>query len=150
MGGCASFLLFANVPVVQAAVPMIGIPTFTQRWLDLLDECTFCNPTWAATLQSVQKETTQQTDFIRSIDPAEKLKAAAPRALLIMNNDFDSDQPKHFAIDCYRTLRPAYAMHTDKLQLKLYPAGHMVTPAMEHDAVMWFVQHLVSNRPSTP
>ena len=143
MGGCASFLLFANLPQMQAAVPMIGIPTFTQRWTDLLDECSFSDPTWAAALQRVQVETARHTDFIRQIDPAEKLKAAAPRALLIMNNDFDHDQPKHYAISCYRTLLPGYAADADKLQLKIYPAGHTVTPTMEQDAAVWFDQHLL-------
>lgn len=145
MGGCASFLIFANLPQVQAAVPMIGIPTFTRRWIDLLDECTFSDPSWAAALTRVQAATAQHTAFIRQIDPAEKLENAAPRALLIMNNDFDHDQPKHFAIDCYRSLLPAYATHPDQLQLKIYPAGHTVTPTMEQDAVVWFEQHLLTN-----
>lgn len=143
MGGCASFLIFANLPQVQAAVPMIGIPTFTRRWTDLLDECRFSDPGWAAALDRVQAETAQHTAFIRQIDPAEKLQAAAPRALLIMNNDFDHDQPKHYAISCYRTLLPSYAADADKLQLKIYPAGHTVTPTMEQDAVAWFAQHLL-------
>jgi hypothetical protein len=32
MGGYASFLLFAHLPQVRAAVPMIGLPAFTRRW----------------------------------------------------------------------------------------------------------------------
>jgi len=143
MGGCASFLIFASLPTVQAAVPMIGIPTFARRWTDLLDECRFSDAGWAAALQRVQVETARHTAFIRQIDPSEKLKTAAPRALLIMNNDFDHDQPKHFTIGCYRSLLPAYATQPDRLQLKIYPAGHTVTPAMEQDAVAWFAQQLL-------
>ncbi|MEZ4679044.1 MAG: hypothetical protein R2932_32995 [Caldilineaceae bacterium] len=121
MGGCASFLIFANLPQVLAAVPMIGIPTFARRWTDLLDECRFSAPSWAAALARVQTETTQHTAFIHQIDPAEKLENAAPRALLIMNNDFDHDQPKHFAIDCYRSLLPAYATHPDQYATQNLP-----------------------------
>jgi hypothetical protein len=64
-----------------------------------------------------------------------------PRALLMMNNDFDTDQPKHYAIDCYRELRSSYATQPERLRLNIYPAGHTVTPQMERDAVEWFVTH---------
>jgi esterase/lipase len=142
MGGYASYSILANLPQMQAAVPMIGVPNFTRRWLDLLDECAFSNPDWAAALDRVTDQTQKHTAFVEAIDPFEKLKAAAPCALLMMNNDFDSDQPKHYAIDCYRELRSAYAAQPDRLKLNLYPAGHTVTPQMEHDAVEWFVTHL--------
>jgi pimeloyl-ACP methyl ester carboxylesterase len=142
MGGYASFSIFANLPHVQAAVPLIGVPSFTRRWIDLLDECAFSNPAWAAALDRVADQTRSNTAFVKSIDPIEKLKAAAPRALLIMNNDFDSDQPKHYAIDCYRELRSSYAACQDRLKINIYPAGHTVTSQMEHDAMEWFVTHL--------
>ena len=143
MGGYASFLAFANVPQIQAAVPMIGVPSFTRRWLDLLDECAFSNPDWAAALDRVADQTRQHTAFVQEIDPIEKLQDAAPRALLIMNCDFDSDQPKAYAINCYRDLQRRYASCPEKLKLNIYPAGHTVTPAMEHDAVQWLCQHLM-------
>ena len=91
----------------------------------------------------VEAQTAEHTAFIRQIDPVEKLKTAAPRALHIMNCDFDSDQPKHYSIECYRDLLPTYAGHADKLRLSIYPAGHTVTPDMERDAVAWFGEHLV-------
>lgn len=143
MGGDASYSILANVPQVQAAVPMIGVPSFTHRWRDLLDECAFSNPAWAAALDPVADQTHSNTAFVKSIDPFEKLKAAAPRALLMMNNDFDSDQPKHYAIECYRELRSSYAAQPDHLKINIYPAGHTVTPQMEHEAVAWFVSHLM-------
>jgi cephalosporin-C deacetylase-like acetyl esterase len=98
MGGYASFLIFANIPVVQAAVPMIGIPQFSRRWRDLLDECAFSNPTWAAALQQLDRRVREHTALIATIDPVERLKQSAPRALLMMNCDFDADQPKLYAI----------------------------------------------------
>jgi hypothetical protein len=143
LGGYATYLIFANLPQMLAAVPMIGVPSFTRRWLDLLDECTFSNSAWAAALDRVTDQTQKNTAFVNSIDPIEKLKSAAPRALLMMNNDFDSDQPKHYAIDCYRELRASYAAYPDRLKINLYPVGHTVTPQMERDAVEWFVTHLM-------
>jgi pimeloyl-ACP methyl ester carboxylesterase len=143
MGGYASYSIFANLPQVEAAVPMIGVPAFTRRWTDLLDECAFSNPEWATALDRVADQTQKNTAFVAAIDPIEKLKAAAPRALLLMNNDFDSDQPKHYAIDGYRELRSSYAACPDRLRLNIYPAGHAVTPQMERDAVEWFVTHLL-------
>lgn len=142
MGGYASTLAFATLPALQAAVPMIGVPTFLRRWLDLVDECAFSNPAWAAALATRADAVAADTEFVRRIDPAPLLAAAAPRALLLMNNDFDSDQPKHYAIDAYRTLRPAWAAAPHRLRLAIYPAAHQVTPAMERDAVAWFVEQI--------
>jgi dienelactone hydrolase len=143
MGGYASFLIFANLPQMLAAVPMIGIPTFTRRWMDLLDESAFSNPAWAEALARAAEGTQRHTAMIAAMDPADKLLEAAPRALLIMNCDFDSDQPKHYSIEFYRQLLPAYHGHLDKLRLAIYPAGHTVTPDMERDAVAWIVGHLL-------
>jgi uncharacterized protein len=142
MGGYASYLIFARVPAVQAAVPMIGIPQFTRRWRDLLDECTFSNLAWATALAQVEEPIREHTSFISALDPFEELKGAAPRALLMMNCDFDADQPRLYAVTGYRELQPAYADQPSRLQLRIYPAGHTVTPEMERDAVAWFRQHL--------
>ena len=147
MGGYASFLIFANVPQMLAAVPMVGIPTFTRRWTDLLDECAFSNPDWAAALSQVAEQARLHTTMIAAMDPAERLLEAAPRALLIMNCDFDSDQPKHYAIEFYHRLLGAYALSPAQLRLAIYPAGHTVTPDMERDAVDWIVGHLLDTGP---
>jgi hypothetical protein len=80
MGGYASFLIFASIPTVQAAVPMTGIPHFRQRWHDLIDECCFSNPLWAAALQQLHGPLREHSAFIARIDQAERLKQAAPRA----------------------------------------------------------------------
>jgi hypothetical protein len=150
MGGYASFLIFASLPQMQAAVPMLGVPGFTRRWLDLLDECAFSNLEWAATLQRVQAQTRRHTEFAQQIDPVERLGQAAPRALYMMNCDFDTDQPKHYAVECYRALLPHYAAHPDKLKLSIYPAAHVVTPDMERDAADWLCRHLQDERRNDP
>ena len=147
MGGYASALVFARVPAVQAAVPMIGIPQFSQRWRDLLDECAFSNPDWAEALARVGAPLQAHTAFIAQIDPFAELQRAAPRALLLMNCDFDTDQPKLYAVMAYRALRAAYAACPERLRLRIYPAGHTVTPEMERDAVAWFQTHLLAAAP---
>lgn len=143
MGGCASYLVFAQLTQMLAAVPMIGVPAFERRWQDVLDETTFSNAAWAAALDEVSAQTQARTAVIKQMDPYPRLKSAPPRALLMMNNDFDSDQPKHYAIETYRELLPFYREDPDKLRLNIYPARHEVTPEMEQDAVDWFCQHLL-------
>jgi hypothetical protein len=142
MGAYASFLAFADIPQIQAAVPIMGMPSFTRRWLDLLDECALSNSEWATALQAAAQHTREQTAFIRALDPYVRLKDAAPRALLIMNGDFDTDQPKHYAVACCRDLQPYYAEYPGKLRLNIYPVAHTLTPNMEQDAAEWFCTHL--------
>jgi len=142
LGAYASFLVFANLPQVQAAVPMMGIPSFDRRWQDILDECSYSNAEWAAAIAALPEETERRSAFIRAIDPEPLLASAAPRALLIMNGDFDSDQPKSYSIYAYRALLDAWAERPDNLRLAIYPAGHGVTRDMERDLVRWFDLHL--------
>lgn len=142
MGAYAAFLTFANLPQMKAAVPMMGIPNFTRRWLDLLDECSFSNREWAAALTKVEAATRQNTAFIQEIDPHEKLKEASPRALLMMNGDFDTDQPKLYSIYAHRELLPYYAAQPEALQLNIYPTAHTLTSTMEQDAADWFSKWL--------
>lgn len=144
MGAYASFLVFANFPQMHAAVPMMGIPDFDRRWQDILDECAYSNAAWAAAIATQSAVTQQHSALIRSINPYPLLPAAAPRALLMMNGDFDCDQPKSYSIAAYRELRPAWATHPEKLKLNIYPAGHTITAEMERDVVAWFVTHLQS------
>lgn len=142
MGAYASFLIFANLPQVQAAVPMMGIPSFDRRWQDILDECSYSNAEWAAAIAALPEETKERSAFIRAIDPQPRLAAAGPRALLMMTGDFDSDQPKSYSIYAYRTLRDAWTAQPDNLTLAIYAAGHTVTDDMERDLVDWFRRHL--------
>jgi hypothetical protein len=143
LGAYASYLVFANVPEMLAAAPLMGIPHFSQRWQDILDECTFSNPAWATALQQVTAQTAQHTAFIEQINPCPKLFAAAPRALLMVNGDFDTDQPKLYALNAYRELKEVYAAAADHLRLSIHPVAHTVTPEIEHEVVAWFTQHLL-------
>ena len=142
MGAYASFLIFVNLPQMLAAAPMMGIPSFDRRWQDILDECAYSNAAWAAAIEAQPVTTLQHNAFIRSLDPYPLLSAAAPRALLMMNGDFDYDQPKSYSISAYREWKSAWAAHPERLKLAIYPAGHTVTPEMVRDVVAWFEAHL--------
>jgi pimeloyl-ACP methyl ester carboxylesterase len=142
MGAYASFLIFAHLPQMQAAVPMMGVPSFDRRWQDVLDECTYSNREWAAAIAAQPEATRRHSDFVRALDPYPRLAAAAPRALLIMNGDFDCDQPKFYSVYAYRALQAAWAAAPDRLQLAIYPLGHVIAPKMERDLVAWFSRHL--------
>jgi hypothetical protein len=108
----------------------------------VLDESTFSNPDWADALEKIQPQVEAHTRFIQEIDPYPKLKEVAPKALFMMNCDFDVDQPKLYAVYAYRELLPFYESDPEKLRLRIYPAGHEVTPEMEDQVVAWFCQHL--------
>ncbi|MEM5773919.1 MAG: prolyl oligopeptidase family serine peptidase [Anaerolineaceae bacterium] len=142
MGAYTAYLIFANIPVFRAGVPMNGVPTFTRRWTDILDESRFSNLEWEKALEENFEESQSLLQLIRTMDPAEKLKSSFPKALFLMNNDFDSDQPKIYAVDMYRDLLPYYASEPDRLKLNIYPGGHMVTSQMMMDALEWFRQFL--------
>ena len=144
MGAYAAFLAFAGQPALAAAVPMMGVPTFARRWQDLLDECAWSNPAWAAALAQVAEVTATHSEWVASFDPGASLRQAAPRALLIMSGDFDSDQPKHYVLDWLRPVRDAYQPAPERLRWNVYPVGHTVTPQMEEDAADWFATHLAS------
>jgi hypothetical protein len=142
LGGYVSFLAFAALPALRAAVPMMSIPTFSRRWRDLLDECAWSNPAWAAALAALGDAPQRHADFIAGFDPAQTLLQAAPRALLAMNGDFDHDQPKSYTLGWYAGMRAAYIACPQHLQWNVYPVGHTVTEQMERDAVAWFVRYL--------
>jgi hypothetical protein len=81
--------------------------------------------------------------MMESDNESRSVAQTPPRALLMLNCDFDADQPKLYAVSFYRELYAQYAACSEKLGLNIYPAGHTVTPAMERDTVDWFLRHLL-------
>lgn len=144
MGAWTTFLAFAMIPKLKVAVPMMGIPTFTQRWLDLLDECAWSNPEWKQALSQLTDKTNAHTEYIKHLDPAIALQQCAPRSLLIMNGDFDNDMMKTYTLNWYREAKIAWQAHPHDLRWKVYPVGHTITHQMEHDTVFWFAKHFMS------
>jgi pimeloyl-ACP methyl ester carboxylesterase len=141
-GGYASFLALSDIPELKAAVPMMGLPTFLQRWQDVLDESAWSNAEWGAAIAEVKSEAELKAAFIPQIDPAGRLPALAPRPLLIMSGDFDTDQPKFYVLHWLRTLRPVYAVRPEMLRWNVYPHAHLMNDQMLDDAVAWFERWL--------
>ncbi len=141
-GGYASFLALAEIPELRAAVPMMGIPTFGERVLDLLDETAWSNAEWGRALEQVARQTAERVEWVRAVDPAPRLLHLPPRPLLIMNGDYDNDQPKGYTLRWLRDLRPRYAAQPEMLRWNVYPVGHVITDQMLDDAVEWFERWL--------
>lgn len=85
-----------------------------------VDEYAFSNPERAAEIEQTRAKADQRTAFVQQIDRAPHLPEASPKPLLIMNNDFDLDQPKYYSIELYRE-KP------ENLRLGIYPPSHQVT-----------------------
>jgi uncharacterized protein len=141
-GGYASFLALADIPALKAAVPMMGLPTFMQRWQDVIDESAWSNPEWGEAIAEVAAEIEARRKWIPEVDPATRLPAIPPRPLLIMSGDFDTDQPKFYVLHWLRSLRPTYAEHPEMLKWNVYPVAHVMTDQMLDDAVTWFEKWL--------
>jgi uncharacterized protein len=141
-GGYVSFLALADIPALKAAVPMMGLPTFLQRWQDVLDESAWSNPEWQEAIAKMAAGIKERSAWIHEFDPADRLPALPPRPLLIMNGDLDTDQPKLYVLNWLRSLRPAYAADPEILQWNVYPLGHVMTDQMLDDAVDWFERWL--------
>ncbi len=142
MGAYATYLALAENPSLRAGVAMMGLPAFSRRWQDLLDECALSNPAWDAAMRQVAAQTAETSAWIRSFDPADRLAKSSLPALLAMNGDMDFDQPKYYVLDWLRSVRPAYAACPENLRWNVYPVAHTLTVQMEQDAVDWFASHL--------
>lgn len=142
MGGMATFYLAAHNPQVQVAVPMIGIPAFSERWADVVLEASAYEE-WNAAMETAQEETTRRNEFMAAIDPFDKIKTFFPKPLLMICGDQDLAAPKKYSVDLYRMLKPVYAAHPERLRLKIYDdVDHRVTIAMMDDACDWFRRYL--------
>jgi pimeloyl-ACP methyl ester carboxylesterase len=137
-GGYASFLALADIPELKAAVPMMGIPTFVERVVDLLDETAWSNTEWGRALEQVNARTAERVEWVRAIDPAPRLLQQPPRPLLMMNGDYDNDQPKGYTLRWLRDLRPRYVAQPEMLRWNVYPLGHVITDQMLDDTAEWF------------
>ncbi|MCZ8520482.1 MULTISPECIES: alpha/beta hydrolase family protein [Paenibacillus] len=142
MGGYAAFLLAAAEERVRAAVPVIGLPAFVRRWEDLALE-TSTYDRWREAMQAAAPYTEEVTAFLRSIDPAPRLAGFAPKPLLILAGDQDTDQPKSYTLPVYRELTRRYADCPEKMKLSVYDGvPHAVTRTMREEACRWLARHL--------
>lgn len=142
MGGFAAFYAAANEPMISAAAPIIGLPTFGERWEDvLLEASTYVQ--WRTQLEEARPAIRRDSEFIRSIDPISRLPDFCPRPLFMLCGDQDTHQPKVYPLRLYRALLPVYAEQPEKLKLKIYDGiGHSVSAEMMDDVAEWFTRYL--------
>ena len=80
---------------------------------------------------------------MREIDPIDRLHDFAPKPLLMIIGDKDTDAPKKYMVDLYRELLPLYAACPDRLSLSIHDeVGHDLTKPMIEQACEWFRRFL--------
>lgn len=143
-GGTAAFYAAANLPRVRAAVTTIAHPSFYQRWLDVIFEAS-SYPDMAAQMAAAQEETMRRAAWMRQVDPLARLKAAAPKPLLVQCGDQDTHMPKFYAVRALQELQPAYAQEPERLRLSIHDGvDHRVTEEMRAECAAWFGRWLGS------
>jgi dienelactone hydrolase len=142
MGGFISYCFAAQDSDVKAMATLISFPTLLQRWQDGILEASL-QPAMAEQMTVAANETVGRTKEIATLDPLEGLKTYAPKPLLMVCGDLDTDTHKSYSLRFYQQMKPLYADYPQNLQYKVHPnAGHRVTSAMVNDAVDWFGHQL--------
>jgi uncharacterized protein len=142
MGGFIAYCFAAGDPSVKALAAMISFPTLLQRWQDVLLEASL-QPDLAETMQAVAAEAETRGKEVAAIDPTQGLRSFAPKPLLIVCGDLDTDTHKSYSLRFYEEMIPLYKDQAGNLQYRVHPnAIHRVTSAMVNDAVDWFARHL--------
>lgn len=141
MGAFATFMIAANYSQVKAAVAIGGKPAFQKAWDDIvLGAGTY--EQWRESMEALARESTERSAYMAQIDPFKKLSVFAPKPLLMINGDRDTDQPFIYSLELYRKLKPLYEEHRDCLQLSMPPIEHSLTPALLDEACQWMKKHL--------
>jgi hypothetical protein len=142
MGGFIAYCFAAQDSNVKAMATLISFPTLLQRWQDGILEASL-QPTMAEQMIAASTETEARTKEVAALDPLEGLKTYAPKPLLIVCGDLDTDTHKSYSLRFYEQMKTFYADHPQNLQYKVHPnAVHRVTSAMVNDAVDWFGHQL--------
>ncbi len=102
-----------------------------------------CYPEWREELAASAPLIGRHGEFIRGIDPFDRLKSFWPRPIFMLCGDLDTDQPKVYSVRLYCELLPLYADRPERPRLSIYDgARHEVTPQMLEDVCDWFSAHL--------
>jgi hypothetical protein len=142
MGGFIAYCYAAKNPSVKALVTLISFPSLLQRWQDAVLESSLQLP-YAEQMASLIQETKERTQVVEAIDPLEGLKMFAPKPLLMVCGDLDTDTHKSYSLRFYEQMKPFYEEKPANLQYKVHPGAiHRVTSAMVNDAVDWFAKNL--------
>jgi hypothetical protein len=141
MDGFAAFYIAANNPAIRVAVPIGGKPFFKKAWEDtILSTSTYDQ--WTEVLEGLTEETRTRTAFMEKIDPFEHMVKFCPKPLLIINGDRDTDQPYLYSLEMYKSLKPHYVTHPDRLKLSMPCIDHKLTLEIEEQAYEWFKTYL--------
>lgn len=142
VGGYAAYSLFARMPRIVAAAAMHAVPTFTRRWIDMVDEACGADPARASAILSQPGATADYTAFVDRIDPAADLAEAGPRALLMLTGSRDTTHPTHYTVEHYRRLVSHWGDHPQRLRLALLDEGHRYSAEAEKLAAAWILAHM--------
>lgn len=141
MGGYASFFIAANNPNIQVSIPIGGKPAFTKAWKDTITS-TGTYEQWSEQIKAVEGEIAKRTEYFQMIDPYEKLSSFAPKPLLIINGDQDTDSIFIYSLELYQKLLPLYSEQPENLQISMPFVNHQFNYNMKLKACNWFAKHL--------
>lgn len=142
MGGFIAYCYAAKNPAVKALATLISFPSLLQRWQDSILEASL-QPAFAEQMAGLLEETGERMKVVEAIDPTEGLKKFAPKPLLMVCGDLDTDTHKSYSLRFFEQMKPFYDQLPGNLQYKVHPgAVHRVTSGMVNDAVDWFAKHL--------
>ncbi len=142
MGGIGAFIAAANEPRLRCFAPALAHPCLGEIWENLILEVA-SQAGWAAQVDAAQKHSREVAAFMRKIDPFQRLRAYAPRPLLMLNGDLDPFVPKVFNVRLFHALKPLYQAQPDNLSLRIYDGvSHDFTPGMQSAIIDWFTRHL--------
>lgn len=141
MGGFATFYNAAESDFIKAAVPIAGKPAFKKAW-DNIILATASYDQWSDQIKSLSDETEKRTKFMEKIDPIRKIFNFAPKPMLIINGDQDTDQPYLYSLELYKELLPYYGSEPKKLKLSMPFVGHFLTEEIKEKACSWFKMFL--------
>jgi fermentation-respiration switch protein FrsA (DUF1100 family) len=143
MGAFSAYYAAASEARVAAIAPVVGMPSFAERWEDVTLEASTYDQ-WRAQMDAARTATARYAAFMRSIDPAPRLAAFYPRPLFMLCGDLDTHQPKSYTLRLYRALLPVYADHPDRLKLKIYDGvGHELSREMMEAVADWLTDRLM-------
>lgn len=135
MGSSTCMVLAWKEPRISVVVGLIGAVDF---WHD-------CTKTRPGPEQDAKRNNLclRVHQIINSIDPWDRKKAIAPKALFLANgarDEIDIESIRKFV----KELRPSYESYPDRLMLLEEPkTGHSVTERMWVEGTQWLLRHLV-------
>lgn len=141
MGGFATFYNAAYNDSIKVAAPIAGKPLFKKAWKDIvLSTSTYDR--WSDSINNLQVETEKRTEFMEKIDPYSEIFNFAPKPLLIINGDQDTDQPYLYSLELYKKLLPYYKKESEKLKLSMPFVDHRLTAGIINEVCAWFEKYL--------